>query len=255
MLRSIIVAFSTYSKIPMPRFEWKKEDLRFTMCAFPLVGLVAALVQYGAYMLLSCRDTGYILTAAVMTLIPLLITGGIHMDGYMDTWDALCSYGDKDKKLDILKDPHVGAFAVIHGICYVILTFSLWHELVTALDEGRREPYALLAVLSGYVLSRILSGLFSLTFRKAKKDGMLNDVAGSPDKKEILLLIIMLIAYAACALYFLRPYSFIMLISVLLLSLFYRYMSYSKFGGITGDLAGWFLQAAELLFLLAALTV
>ncbi|HCM91578.1 MAG TPA: adenosylcobinamide-GDP ribazoletransferase, partial [Lachnospiraceae bacterium] len=36
MLRSIIIAFSTYSKIPMPRFEWKGEDMKYTMCAFPL---------------------------------------------------------------------------------------------------------------------------------------------------------------------------------------------------------------------------
>ena len=53
---------------------------------------------------------------------------GIHLDGYADTIDAISSYGDREKKLQILKDPHTGAFAVI-GLCvYFTAVLALWSE-------------------------------------------------------------------------------------------------------------------------------
>ncbi len=253
MFKAIIVAFSTYSKIPMPRFEWKKEDMKYSMCALPLVGAVIGLVQYGSYVMLTRMATGTILTAVILTLIPLLITGGIHMDGYMDTWDALSSYGDKEKKLGILKDPHVGAFAVIHGICYIMLTAALWHELITRIDAGNRQAGELYIVLSGYILSRTLSGLFALTFKKAKKDGMLSDMTESPDNKGRNILIAMLIVYTLVILYFFRLRSLLLIIPAAAVSLLYRHISYKHFDGISGDLAGWFLQLLELMILAASL--
>ena len=56
--------------------------------------------------------------AAGFCLVPVWVTGGIHLDGYADTCDALASYGDTAKKLAILKDPHCGAFAVIRLCSY-----------------------------------------------------------------------------------------------------------------------------------------
>ena len=76
--------------------------------------------------------------AFVGLAIILLVTGGIHMDGYMDTMDALHSYGSREKKLEILKDSHIGAFAVIMTVLYVLIAagayseikiFQLWHIL------------------------------------------------------------------------------------------------------------------------------
>ncbi len=60
-------------------------------------------------------------------LIPVWITGGIHLDGYADTCDALSSYGDREKKLEILKDPHCGAFAVIRLCSYFLAYFCPVH--------------------------------------------------------------------------------------------------------------------------------
>ena len=61
--------------------------------------------------------------------VPLLVTGGIHLDGFMDTTDARSSYGDMEKKLAILKDSHVGAFAVIGCSFYLILSAGAWSEI------------------------------------------------------------------------------------------------------------------------------
>ena len=44
--KSIAIAFSMYSKIPMVQFEWKEEDMRYSMCFFPLVGIVIGLLSW-----------------------------------------------------------------------------------------------------------------------------------------------------------------------------------------------------------------
>ena len=99
---SLVIAFGMYSAIPMPRVDWDGEGMKYVFCFFPLVGLPVA----GALWLwaLFCRALGLgeALLAAGLTLLPLAVTGGIHMDGYLDTADARCSFGDREKKLEIL---------------------------------------------------------------------------------------------------------------------------------------------------------
>ncbi len=91
-MRSIFDVF----KIPMPRVEWnEKYEIRNVL--FPLVGAVI-----GGLMLLVrflCGRFGFNTSvyAVVMTALPVLVSGGIHTDGFIDTADALSSYGDKEK--------------------------------------------------------------------------------------------------------------------------------------------------------------
>ena len=54
--------------------------------------------------------------AVALVLVPVIVTGGIHVDGLLDTSDALSSWRDREKRLEILKDSHAGAFAVITAI-------------------------------------------------------------------------------------------------------------------------------------------
>ena len=107
---SLAVALSMYSKLPVPTVDWNEKNMKYAMCFFPGGGVVTGAFEYAAvYVLLRYTDCGSLFFAAVMTLIPVLVTGGIHMDGFADTMDALSSYGDREKKLAILKDPHTGA--------------------------------------------------------------------------------------------------------------------------------------------------
>ena len=59
---------------------------------------------------------GLFLQAAGFTLLPVVVTGGIHLDGFGDTLDALASHAEPERKREILKDPRAGIFAVI-GRC------------------------------------------------------------------------------------------------------------------------------------------
>ncbi len=75
-----------YSKIPMPYVQWKEENMKYAMCFFPLVGLAIGIVM-GAWMYLAkFLGIGNILFAGIATIIPVIISGGIHIDGFVIQW-------------------------------------------------------------------------------------------------------------------------------------------------------------------------
>ena len=123
IIRGIAVAFSTYSKIPMPQFVWKEEDMRYSMCFFPWIGAVIGAILWGWFRLSALLGISTLAFILISAALPLIITGGFHVDGFMDTMDALHSYQPRERKLEILKDSHIGAFSVIKlaefGLIYV----------------------------------------------------------------------------------------------------------------------------------------
>lgn len=243
MLKSVIVAFSMYSRIPMPRVEWSEKSMRYYMCFFPAVGAVIGLCCTGCYLLLGKAGVGQSASAALLTALPVLLNGGIHMDGFMDTMDAKSSYKPMEDKLKILKDPHTGAFAVIYAIVYFLISYAFFCEATGSVIGW---------ISAGYIYSRILSGLSVVTFRKAKKDGMVAASADAAQKNVKWILLAELAVFAAAALWIDLRMGAVCLLSGAAVFVYYRSMSYRVFGGITGDLAGYFLQLCELLVLIAA---
>lgn len=118
----MIIAFSMYSKIPMPQFAWKDEEMKYMLCFFPWVGAVIGGCVYLWQIVCEKFAVGMVCYTLIGMAIPLMITGGFHVDGFMDTMDAFHSYQEKEQKLNILKDSHIGAFAVItlgiYGLVY-----------------------------------------------------------------------------------------------------------------------------------------
>ena len=185
-LYSCIIAVSTYSKIPMPNVEWTEDRMRYVMCFFPLVGIAqGAVLGLWLYLSLDVLKLSVAAAALIGAAVPLLVTGGIHMDGFLDTMDAIHSYGDRSRKLEILKDPHLGAFAVISFGVYMMLYLGVFLEylsLVLRVDMGDR--YFLYAVpCLVFVMERAFSGLSVVTFPRAKKQGLAAGFGGAAKKK------------------------------------------------------------------------
>ena len=246
LIYNLIIAFAMYSKIPMPHIDWTKERMRYVFCFFPVIGMVigGAMVLWKKYgMLLTGNEDFH---TAVLILIPVIITGGIHFDGFLDTCDALSSYKTMEEKLEILKDSHAGAFAILMGCCYFVLDYGVFH----AVDM---RAMRLLAV--GYVLSRSLSGLAIVAFQKARKSGLAATFSDSAQKKTVAITMIVYIVACAAVMIVTEPVvGTICFLTAILVFMWYRFMSYGKFGGITGDLAGFFLQVCELIMAVVTVT-
>lgn len=232
-----------YSKIPMPNVEWDEKSMKYAICFFPVIGIVIGMVFFAVYFLCGVFNTGDVLRAALMTAVPVFISGGIHIDGFLDTTDALSSYGGREKKLEILKDPHTGAFAIIGGCMYFLLFFSFLTEV---------DSYA--AVISigiGFILSRALSGLAIGIFKCAKNSGLLHTFKSASHRKAVIISMIFYIISCIIALCFTGSYGIAVIVTAFLSFLWYRYISYKQFGGITGDIAGYFVCISELLCVVA----
>ena len=238
LLQGFIIAFSMYSGIPMPRVDWNENNMKYCICSFPLIGAVIGACVSGWFYLagmLSLPDT---FRTGVLLVIPVLITGGIHLDGLLDTADALGSHRSREEKLAIMKDSHAGAFAVIAGICYFVLSYGIFAAM-------RWEDAAQVAVC--FVLSRALSGLALVTFPKAKGSGLLRTFSDAAANRRVA--IVMLLYTAACCIILIlldiQSGAAAIILAGLVFGWYYT-MSKRMFGGITGDLAGCFLQICEL---------
>ena len=97
-IRSMIVAFSLYSKIPMPIFEWRDEDLKHNLVFLPWVGALIGLLVYGISLLFDQVSIPLIFVMAVYSLVPLVVTGGFHMDGFFFSCHRLITLTMERKK-------------------------------------------------------------------------------------------------------------------------------------------------------------
>lgn len=239
ILKAIDVAFSMYSKIPMPRFNWASEDMKYHLCFFPWVGAVIGILECLLYYISGRFFTGNTFRACMAFAIPLLITGGFHVDGYMDTMDAIHSYQPKEKKIEILKDPHIGAFSVISLLIYFVIAIACLSELYS--------ESAVLILSAGFFMSRALSGISLMYLKNAKDSGMLNTSSVTADKKIVrVALWIQIIICAAFMLWVDIVFALFAFVGFAGSYLYYYRMSYKEFGGITGDLAGFFVCISEL---------
>lgn len=241
---AIGAAFGTFSRIPVPKSAWT--DFRVNpmrLPPFPLVGLAEGFLMTVWGHVANLLGVPATIVAAVLVALPVAVTGGIHLDGLCDTSDALASWAPRQRKLEIMHDPRAGAFGVIGVVVYLILQFSLFTAL--PLTTG-----AFLALLCSLVFSRALSGLAVECWPAARADGM---AAGLSPAKKRAEIVVPLCAFAAasaagmvaCA----QAVGALIAVAGLLALAWYRHVALSRFGGVTGDLAGWFLQWAELAML------
>lgn len=243
MLRSLCIAFSTYSILPMPHIAWEEKAMRRAICFFPLIGAVIGGAEMLWLLLCEYFALPEILRGAIAAVLPLILTGGIHMDGFCDTVDALASHQSRERKLEILKDSHTGAFAIIFCGVYLLCYFAAWSAV---------SCRAAIAASIAFVLSRALSALALTNWQCARKNGMLRAFSDTAEKKAVNFSVCLYLVLGIAALFLLGVFYAAVTAAVLALTLLiYRIVSKKQFGGVTGDLAGWFLQLSELAVVLA----
>lgn len=239
----LATAFSMYSILPMPQLEWTSSTMKYAMCFFPLVGVLCGGIVWLWMWVCAAVSLGTVLCAAVLTLLPVILSGGIHLDGLIDTGDALGSHQSPERRLEILKDSTTGAFGVIFCAAYLLLTFGLAAQFSTSV------PVPLLLCF-GYVLARGYSSFAIVSLQLARNTGLAHAFASGADKKVVRVVSILWIVAAMAGMILISPVAGTTAsILSLLWFLVFRRICYRKFGGLTGDLAGFLLCVTELIVL------
>lgn len=239
---SLWIAFAMYSKIPVPQADWKQENMKYTMCFFPLVGAVIGALLYGLLWIEQVLGAPVPFQALTAVAVPMLLTGGIHMDGFLDVSDALHSYLPKEEKLRIMEDPHVGSFAVIGALLWLISDYALWASVDLSAAAVLAWPF---------ILSRILSALLVVTVKRSKENGMNAQMSEAAHKQMVKKVLFAELVLCVGAMLYLHPILGLVAFAVAGAVFFYvRQLAYKQFGGMSGDVAGYFLQLCELMMLL-----
>lgn len=248
VLRGAALAFSSFSKVPMPQVEWREENMRAMMCFFPAVGLAVGAAVAAWVLLAGAAGLGPVLAGAGIALLPVAVSGGIHLDGFCDVVDAQSSHADPARKREILKDPHSGAFASIAVATYLVAYAALGSELAAG--------WRVAALLAGmHVASRCMSAVATVAFPASAPQGMLSMFQGASGGRVLAVVLAELAACAAAMAAVSAPAAAAMTCAGLACLGLLRPFSQRQFGGMSGDLAGFFLQVAELAMIAALVVV
>ena len=117
-LHAFCMCQSMFCAIPAPQV-WDEKARDKMLLFLPIVGLELGLLWLGLSYI--CRMLPPLMAALILSVYPYFATGFLHLDGFMDVTDAVRSYRSLERRREILKDSHVGSFAVI-GIVILLLS-------------------------------------------------------------------------------------------------------------------------------------
>ena len=244
-LKAFIIAFSMYSQIPMPQFTWQEKEMKYAFCFFPWVGAAIGGITMFWWWFCGKFSVGNMAFAMIVAAIPLAVTGGFHVDGFMDTMDAFHSYQPRERKLEILKDSHIGAFSVICLVLYELIYIGAYSEI----NAVRQIEIAAV----GFFLSRCLSGIAAVTFPGAKKEGLLYMFTSRAHERTVKAALFLQTLSAAVLMLYIDGITGAAALVGAGITFWYYYKKCKKeLGGITGDTEGYFVTVCEGVIVLAA---
>ncbi|MBO0961848.1 adenosylcobinamide-GDP ribazoletransferase [Neobacillus sp. MM2021_6] len=246
ILKGFMINLQFFTAIPITReLPMDQEHLRKAVQTFPLIGLFQG-VFYACLFFAVHQFTpfSHLATAFILWLATILLTGGIHLDGWMDASDAYFSYQNVEKRLEIMKDPRSGAFGVLSVMVLLSCRFLFIYE-------STLNPTPLLYIFIAGIpfLSKSNMGVLLLTVKTAKSEG-LGLLFQSAAKPQVLWIYpFYLIGFLFLALFWSDGG---ILISMLILTatgclFFCRRYAVKWYGGITGDVLGASVEGTELI--------
>ena len=126
LLHAYAMCQSMFCAIPCPWKTWDEKAKGKMLLFLPIIGLEIGAIWAGLAWLCGFLKLPALVTGLVLCAYPYIITGFIHLDGYMDVTDAVKSWRNLERRREILKDSHVGSFAVIGIVLLMLAQFALF---------------------------------------------------------------------------------------------------------------------------------
>lgn len=231
-----------------------KADIRFdeefhkSIVYFPLVGFVIGLISFiiGS---LSIQIFDPFITSIIIVAGEVILTGGLHIDGLGDTFDAIYSNRDKERMLEIMKDSRLGTNSLLAILFLVLIKIGLLNSAINS--------NLMCLVIFMPMISRL--GVIVMLYKTVtpRKVGMGNVFIGKATKGMFITAILYTVAIMVVISKFLFLSTTLniikLLLSIVIVMLFdylFKNHIYKKIDGVTGDILGCTIELGELIFLL-----
>ncbi|MFK7881419.1 adenosylcobinamide-GDP ribazoletransferase [Roseobacter sp.] len=233
-LLDILVAGLLLSRLPLPRLPQAAfANPARAVWAYPLIGAILGSIAVSCALLLTALGLPTAFAAGVLLAALMLTTGGMHEDGLADTADGFWGGFDQKRRLEVMKDSHLGTYGLL---ALIIVTGLRWSAYATLL------PLGLLPIVAVAALSRSAMPCLMIALPHARQTGLSHSVGRPGERPTILGLGTAFTLAAACV----GAPALLGLLAALLIAACIGVLSHIKIKGQTGDVLGATQQISEL---------
>ena len=242
LLTGFCMSWGMFCYIPGPK-KWDEEARPYMLAWLPTVGAIMGII-WAALMaglnLISFPATAF---GAIATWLPFVLSGFMHVDGYMDVNDAVMSRGTLEKKRAILKDSRCGTFAIVSFIFLVLVEFGVLSSAAYYLESFTALTRAVLIM----VVPRAFSGLMMMTLKPM--DTSQYQEMKRDKRAEAFLLIQLIFWIALAAIVAGKDFNYLLMtVSACILgTLVSIFFAKNELQGMNGDIAGYGILWGELM--------
>jgi adenosylcobinamide-GDP ribazoletransferase len=241
-VKTFLGAITFYTIIPIPTI-WQLNFQGIARYA-PLVGLLLGLILAGVDFALDFFGLPILTRSGLLVALGIVLTGGLHLDGVMDTADGLGVFNNPQKRLEVMKDSVTGAFGVMAGCVVIVLK-------IIALSDITSDRTVILMACGGWGRWAQVVAIACYPYLREKGKGSLHKENIQP-KLDIFISFLFYVIFSAIVL-ILSPEKHILLLKMLGLGvsigIISGYWFYRQLGGHTGDTYGAVVEWTETLFL------
>jgi adenosylcobinamide-GDP ribazoletransferase len=240
MIRGIFLVLQFFTILPINKeIEMDRKSVTVMFATLPWIGMGFGIFT-SSFLLFF--DASPLFKAFVIVLIGIVLSGGLHLDGFVDTSDAFFSYRNLDKRHEILADPRIGAFGAMALLFFIIGKIVLLAEIISL--NGMRWEWLLVLPF----LARAGMLYYFIITPVARKKGLATFFKKRFDHRVLLM---------ATLLSILMGIGFIIVVSgnilvavinsvaIFTCAHLYKYWTKKHFGGVTGDISGAFIEGME----------
>ncbi len=233
------MSIGMYTILPSKADIWDEKATKYLIPFYPVAGILIGLIWYGAYYALQQFPIPIMIETLILMVLPSILSGFLHLDGFMDTSDAIGSRRCLEEKRKILKDSHVGAFAVIAVLLWMFASFCCMYSI---LNTGK----SVFAFLLIPVVSRAFTGICVLNGKPISQNSYLTlyqkEKANWQTPVQVGYLLLSLLAA-----FWIGNLKTGFVIGILLLAALLSLMhAHKQLKGISGDVSGYILTMSEL---------
>lgn len=240
MMHGILLALQFFTIVPVNKqLEMNRTSVTTMFSTLPWIGGFIGVFTTSIWLFV---DANPLFIAFLIVLTGIVLSGGLHLDGFVDTSDAYFSYRNLEKRHDILADPRIGAFGAMALCLFIIGKILLLNEIMT--QGGMRWEWLLFLPF----LARAGMVYYLAITASAKESGLAFYFKKRMNHQVVLVTTLLSLAIGAGILVFVSGNIGLIVISLLAVfgcAYLYKHWTIKHFGGVTGDVSGAFVEGME----------